>query len=316
MNVALPITLLLMVSHAASTVYASPTSSSSAHENYLRAEIPIITGLAEHRSGHNASAIAAGRVVQSAPSGLSTLHLAYENHHRIYFRIDYVGLEKTSASVGMDLKAGDAIGLVGDSYGLNIWQSNVDGDLLRALSENEFRNRSRNFISPHAEDLLLLVHHDSYSVAFVRRGEILRKYEIAFGQAKGAKRIRGDNRTPKGQYFVVQKHSGKFGGTYGAYYGGHWIKVNYPNAFDAERGLKAGIIDLDQAQKIRETWAQRKLTPQKTRLGSGIGFHGWAYPWTRERDGRHLSWGCMVMHTKEIAAEYRRVPLGTMVVIY
>jgi hypothetical protein len=34
----------------------------------------------------------------------------------------------------------------------------------------------------------------------------------------------------------IGKHRGSFDGAYGAYYGGHWIKVNYQNKYDAARG--------------------------------------------------------------------------------
>ena len=38
-------------------------------------------------------------------------------------------------------------------------------------------------------------------------------------------------------YFVIDKRRGNFPGDYGAYYGGHWIKINYPNRFDAPREM-------------------------------------------------------------------------------
>jgi hypothetical protein len=49
--------------------------------------------------------------------------------------------------------------------------------------------------------------------------------------------------------------------------------------------------------------------------GGGIGFHGWAREW--EDDGpRHLSWGCVVLHLKDISNFYERLPEGAMVVIF
>jgi len=48
---------------------------------------------------------------------------------------------------------------------------------------------------------------------------------VSVGQAAGPKQVQGDNKTPVGMYFVIQKHKGKFDGPFGEYYGGHWIKV-------------------------------------------------------------------------------------------
>ena len=144
---------------------------------------------------------------------------------------------------------------------------------------------------------------------------MVNEYDVSFGQAKGAKEIEGDNKTPKGMYFVVQKHRGQFDGPYAEYYGGHWIKINYPNKYDADRGVTQGIISEQQRNEISVAWQRRALTKQDTKLGSGIGFHGWNKEW--DNDGpRHLSWGCVVMHLKDVGKLYEQLTEGTMVVIF
>ena len=65
-----------------------------------------------------------------------------------------------------------------------------------------------------------------------------REVEIGLGQAAGQKRREGDLRTPKGIYFVVDKLKGKFDGPSAEYFGGYWIKINYPGAADAAWGLE------------------------------------------------------------------------------
>ena len=116
-------------------------------------------------------------------------------------------------------------------------------------------------------------------------------------------------------YFVVQKYRGPFDGPYGEFYGGHWVKINYPNKFDAARGVSQGIISEKQRNEISIAWQSRALTKQDTKLGSGIGFHGWNKEW--ENDGpRHLSWGCVVMHLKDIGKLYEQLTEGTMVIIF
>ena len=148
-----------------------------------------------------------------------------------------------------------------------------------------------------------------------KTGRLQGEYDVSFGQGKGAKLKEGDNRTPVGMYFVIQKHRGEFDGPYAAYYGGHWIKINYPNEFDAVRGRAGGEISASQQASITTAWRSRAPTLQSTKLGGGIGFHGWIEEWPNEGP-RHLSWGCVVMHLSDISKFYEQIPEGTMVVIF
>jgi hypothetical protein len=141
------------------------------------------------------------------------------------------------------------------------------------------------------------------------------EFDISLGQGAGPKQVQGDNKTPTGMYFVVQKHQGNFPGDYGDYYGGYWVKINYPNAFDAVRASRQGLITSAQALSISKSWDARAPTLQNTALGGGIGFHGWIREW--QNDGpRHLSWGCVVVHLSDIGKFFEQVPEGTMVVIF
>ncbi len=140
------------------------------------------------------------------------------------------------------------------------------------------------------------------------------EWEVGRGQAEGAKEARGDLRTPRGLYFVVEHTTGPFTGDFAEYFGGAWVKLNYPNAFDAERGVDAGLISRAQADDIAGKWRRRVAVPQKTKLGGGIGFHGWNAPWDAD-GGYGLSWGCVVMHPEEVRGFYDVVPVGTPVVL-
>lgn len=115
-------------------------------------------------------------------------------------------------------------------------------------------------------------------------------------------------------YFVIQKHRGDFDGPYGAYYGGHWIKINYPNKYDADRAAAQQMISRQQQATIAAAWEKRAPTLESTKLGGGIGFHGWIKEWDNSGP-RHLSWGCVVMHVYDIKKLYDQIPEGTMVVI-
>jgi hypothetical protein len=114
--------------------------------------------------------------------------------------------------------------------------------------------------------------------------------------------------------FVIGKHQGKFDGPYAAYYGGYWIKLNYPNRFDAARGRGAGLITAAQELQINDRWAKRQATLESTPLGGGIGFHGWIKEWD-DTGLRHLSAGCVVLHLYDISKLYDKINNGAMIVI-
>jgi murein L,D-transpeptidase YafK len=179
----------------------------------------------------------------------------------------------------------------------------------------EFINTHRNLFVPNEEATLILIDQDSYQMRLYQQGKMQGEYAVSFGQSKGQKRIQGDNKTPKGMYFIIQKHRGKFAGDYGQYYGGHWIKLNYPNKYDASFGKSKGFITTQQEATISANWQKRAPTLENTRLGGGIGFHGWIQEWDNQGP-RHLSWGCVVMHIYDISRLYDQMPQGAMVVIF
>jgi hypothetical protein len=167
-----------------------------------------------------------------------------------------------------------------------------------------------------SEATLVLVDAGAFRMRVYARGELAREYEIGLGQAPGPKERRGDLRTPRGTYFVTAKSQGPFTGDYSAYFGGHWIAINYPGPDDARRGVRQGLIDAATAEDIQSRWRARKPTPKTTALGGGIGFHGWAREWSAEEDGRSLSWGCVVLHLADVGDFYARVQVGAKVVIF
>lgn len=182
------------------------------------------------------------------------------------------------------------------------------------LSLPEAFERAGRRFEPAQEPDLIVVDTAAHRLDYYRRGQWVRTLDVAFGQARGPKRRRGDLRTPHGVYFVTDKHRGSFPGAFGAYYGGHWVKLNYPGPDDAARGEAEGLIDAQMRRRIERAWRQRRLTPQGTALGGGIGFHGWIDEWDGAQS-RQLSWGCVVLHQRDVAAFFDLVPLGAMVVI-
>ena len=292
--------------------------------------------------GQKVHAVANGRVTFAQNCGrlwgnvIIVEHRFYENHeHRKIISL-YAHLNEIKVNEGAVVQRRQVIATLGqdpdklfaahlhlelrwdDSLAPTYWPSSNGKDEAwvkeHYASPSAFINEHRKLFVPQKEAKLLVVDQESYKARFYQESVLHQEYDVSFGQGKGQKLVEGDNKTPKGMYFVIKKHRGEFGGDYGAYYGGHWIKINYPNKYDAERGAAQQMISRQQQSAIAAAWEKRSPTLETTKLGGGIGFHGWIREW--ENSGpRHLSWGCVVMHLNDIQALYDQIPEGTMVVI-
>jgi murein DD-endopeptidase MepM/ murein hydrolase activator NlpD len=293
--------------------------------------------------GQEVHAVANGRVVIAQDCGrlwgnvIIVEHTFYENHEKLKIRSLYAHLLEIKARSGEEVRRRQVIGSVGqdpeklydahlhlefrwdDALTPTYWPSleGRDQNWLRAhyAAPTEFIKSHRTSPLPKREATLVLVHQESYRMRLYQKGKMMTECDVSFGQGRGRKRVQGENKTPMGMYFVIQKHRGEFAGRYGGYYGGHWIKINYPNRYDAEWGRANGIINSRDEEKIAAAWANRAPTRQDTGLGGGIGFHGWIKEWDNAGP-RHLSWGCVVMHIFDISRLYEQIPEGAMVVIF
>jgi murein DD-endopeptidase MepM/ murein hydrolase activator NlpD len=293
--------------------------------------------------GQEVFAVANGRAVFAGNCGrlwgnvIVIEHVFYENHEKRKIRSVYAHLQKINIRAGQAVRRRQLIATIGqdpeklfnahlhlelrwdDSLEPTYWPSSNNKDVSwvreHYTEPSLFIKTHRKTLVPQTEALLVLVDQAGYKMRLYQRNALLKEYDVSFGQASGPKQVEGDNKTPTGMYFVIQKHRGKFDGPYGAYYGGHWIKINYPNKFDALRARDQALISTSQAESIARNWEARAPTLQNTPLGGGIGFHGWISEW--KNDGpRHLSWGCVVMHLRDIGKFFDQVPEGTMVVIF
>lgn len=293
--------------------------------------------------GQPVRAIANGKVVFAEHCGVLwgnvvvLEHIYYENHQKLRIQSLYVHLNQIRISLGDIVKRRKAIGTIGrDPGGLyfahlhlelrsnlqlpaTYWPTSEGKDQAwvrkNYIAPSKFIETHRKLFVPQKEETLIIVDHQSQKAGLVKKGKKISVYDIGFGQAAGRKRIQGDLKTPKGMYFVTYKHRGEFSGKWAEFYGGHWIKINYPNVYDAKWGLDNKKITGQQKTAIDKHWSQRKNTSQNTRLGGGIGFHGWIEEWANDGD-RYLSWGCVVMHNRDIKKMFSEIPLGTMVVIF
>ena len=293
--------------------------------------------------GQDVFAVANGRVVLAENCGrlwgnvIIIEHIYYENQEKRKIRSVYAHLQEIKVNSGEAVRRRQIIGSIGQdpeklypphlhlelrwNAGLppTYWASSDGKDAAwvreHYAAPTEFINSHRKLFVPQQEPTLVLVDRTSYKTRLYKSGNLQGEYEVGFGQSKGAKRVQGDNKTPVGMYFVIQKHRGKFEGDYGEYYGGYWIKINYPNKYDARRGITDRILTTEQASAINARWSKREPTLETTKLGGGIGFHGWIREWDNE-GSRHLSWGCVVMHIYDISRLFDEIPPGAMVVIF
>ena len=292
--------------------------------------------------GQPVRAVANGRVIAAKDFGrlwgkvIVVEHLYYENHHKRIIHSLYAHLKSIEIKEGEVVKRRQLIGTIGQdpdklyaphlhlelrndlSLSPTYWPSSDGKDIpwvkKHYLSPSQFIRSHRKLFVPQQEKTLLLIDQEKYRMKLFKQNKLVGEYDVSFGQGTERKRVEGDNNSPKGMYFVVEKEKGKIPGKYGAYFGGHWIKINYPNAFDAAWGEKQGKISSKTRSQIASAWKSRKPTPQETGLGGGIGLHGWIREW--ENDGpRHLSWGCVVLHNRDVGKVYSLVEAGTMVVL-
>ncbi len=257
------------------------------------------------------TAAGAGRVLEAARDGVTVEHVMYVNHRKVTVQSRYEKLRTVAVGVGQHVAANATLGEARGGFVFGLVAPFAPGRPVMGLLEDLAENPD-----PAAEPVVVLVDHATYQAALFVAGRRVWTRGVAFGQATGTKEVQGDLKTPKGMYFVVARSTGPFGGDYADYYGGYWVKLNYPNAFDAQRGLDDGVVNPDVARAISTAWRQRKPTAQGTRLGGGIGFHGWASSWDAGPGDAHLSWGCIVLQPTEVGALHDAVTQGTMVVIF
>ncbi len=166
-----------------------------------------------------------------------------------------------------------------------------------------------------AEPRLLIARKGQYRMRLYARGKLVKTYVIGLGQAPlGHKQEAGDNRTPEGRYRITEKQRGPFQGTYGAFMGSRWIGLSYPNIQDAEAALRRGSLTKTEVEQIRSAHRAGRQPPQNTKLGGGIGIHGWSGKWPGD-DRQNLTWGCISLQNPDLEDLYNRVRVGTPVII-
>jgi murein L,D-transpeptidase YafK len=140
-------------------------------------------------------------------------------------------------------------------------------------------------------------------------GQVVHRYEnisIGRGGASTHKRVR-DGATPIGHYHVTEiTRNSNF----------HvFIRLDYPNAEDAQRAYDEGRLDKRSYQRIVRAFRNGQPPPQNTSLGGAIGIHGLGkadpdihgdFNWTR---------GCVAMTNEQVDDLVSRIRVGMTVII-
>ena len=130
---------------------------------------------------------------------------------------------------------------------------------------------------------------------------LIKTYKIALGFAPvGDKEKEGDGKTPEGEFYIFSKNDkSNFYLSLG---------ISYPSVDDAERGLREKIISRDERDAIVTAVKNKRMPPQKTKLGGEIYIHGGG----TEND---WTWGCSALANEDIKELFELVPIGAKVVI-
>lgn len=120
----------------------------------------------------------------------------------------------------------------------------------------------------------------------------LKSYTISLGDFLGDKEKEGDNKTPEGTYYIVQKNpDSKFHKA---------LLLNYPAIEDAKRGESEGVINQYESNAIKHAEENCQLPPQTTALGSYIEIHGGR----DQRESQDWTWGCIALKNAEMDEIY------------
>jgi murein L,D-transpeptidase YafK len=130
---------------------------------------------------------------------------------------------------------------------------------------------------------------------------LLKTYKVGLGLNPVAdKKQEGDRCTPEGEFYIFTKNSKS------AYYLS--LGLSYPNAEDADRGLRDGLITKAEYGAIHAAIRKKTMPLQNTKLGGQIYIHG-------HGAGSDWTWGCVALENEDVKEIYDAVSAGTPVSI-
>lgn len=164
-------------------------------------------------------------------------------------------------------------------------------------------------ITLNGSNLKILVDKSDHTLSLYTNGVWLKTYHVELGDGGLAdKEISGDHKTPEGTFYASER---LVLDPADQYLGSRWMRLNYPNIEDAERGLRQGLIDQRTHDAIVTAINNGQIPPQNTALGGGVGVHGGS---TAEM-GEDWTWGCVGLENADIEDFYNYVNSQTRIVI-
>lgn len=265
--------------------------------------------------------MAAGTVTEVKDGEVWLEHRFIENGQPQHVLTGYAGIHACDLKPGDTVKRRQKIALIAPS--LNGAQSQLTISLRHLLyaeaatwpmSLSKFIHSHRRLLVPAKEERVVIAVKHSYQLHVCEKGQVKHTLPMALGQdGRQRKTTDGDNRTPVGEYRITQKARGPFDGEYGAYLGAVWLRLNYPNAYDARTALIENRITKKEHDRIVAAELHGSLAPTDTSMGGGIGIHGWISDWP---DGHHhLTWGCLSLRKADLILLHDLVSKGTRVLI-
>ena len=157
-----------------------------------------------------------------------------------------------------------------------------------------------------ASNVSITVDKSNHLLTMYNDEEIIAQYSIGLGSRsyEGAKQREGDRRTPEGEYYIcVLNNQSKFYLSLG---------LSYPNANDAARGLKEGLISQSQYDSILRALEAGQQPDWYTNLGGQIMIHG-----QRDELGGQADWtnGCVAVNNAVMDILWQYCKVGTKVTI-
>jgi len=129
--------------------------------------------------------------------------------------------------------------------------------------------------------------------------KIVRTYHVGLGLSPSGDKVRkGDHRTPEGDFYIFIKNAKS------AFYLS--LGVSYPNLAHAKRGLRDGLINRAQYDRIAAAINSKTGPPQNTKLGGLIYIHG-------NGSRTDWTWGCVALENEDVKELYDAVAVGTPV---
>ncbi len=199
-------------------------------------------------------------------------------------------------------------------FEVTYWPSSNNKDEAWVLDNyykpTDFIKEHKKIVIPAKTDSLLIVLKHDYKLYLYVKGIKTKEYDVALSQSPvGHKEKEGDNKMPEGAYYITEKNKGPFYGTYKDFFGPAWLRISYPNNFDAELGFEKKLISKKNYDAIVLANKKRMQPPKNTGIGGGIGIHGWAGNWPQ--NNRALTWGCVSMKNKDLEGFYELVSINT-----